>query len=336
MIAELIRPEVLGKALADATGDDRWVHLAAELIAGGKSNLTFLLTSEAGHAVLRRPPTGELLPKAHDMIREAHVQAALARSDVPVANILLSDDGAMLGVPCYVMERVSGHVIRDELPTLYETDSARRELAFGYVDTLAKIHAVDPSDVGLSDFGRPEGFAARQLRLWNGQWERTLTHEVPAMTELAGSLARREPRQQRTAIVHGDYRLDNLVMHPTRPGAVSAVLDWEMSTLGDPLSDLGLLMLFWRGVDDPAISLIPGVSHLPGMPARSELLDRYAMSTDADLDDLNYFQALAHFKFAAVAQGVQARGRSGAAAGQHFGDLDDDVLNLATRGLDYL
>lgn len=334
--ADIVRPDRLGPALIAATGDERWGHLSATLIAGGKSNLTFLVRSEAGELVLRRPPTGTLLPKAHDMGREARVQNALADSQVPVPAIVLSDSGELLGVPCYVMERVAGHVIRDELPDLYATEDSRVALAHGFIDTLAHIHAADPAEVGLSDYGRPEGFAERQVRLWTGQWEKTLTHAVPEMTELGRRLAAQVPARQQSSIVHGDYRLDNLVMHPTQAGTVSAVLDWEMSTLGDPLTDLGLVLLFWRGPDDPDLAIIPGVSHLTGMPDQHDLLERYASRVALDLSDIGFYRALAHFKFAAVVQGVQSRSLAGATAGQDFGNLDNDVLTLATRGLDHL
>ena len=335
-LADLVRPDALGPALAAATGDDRWRSFTWELVTGGKSNLTFFLRSSAGELVLRRPPSGKLLPKAHDMRREAQVQAALAGSDVPVPAIVLSDDCDLLGLPCYVMERVAGDVVRDTLPDTYASAESRQALGHGFVETLARIHTTDPAAVGLADYGRPEGFVERQVRLWTGQWEKSLTHEVPEMTELGRRLAVRVPAQQRSSIVHGDYKLDNLVLHPTETGRIAAVLDWEMSTLGDPLTDLGLLMLYWRGTDDLPLTLIPPLSHLAGMPSRDDLLDWYATLTDIDLAEMDFYQAFAHFKFAAVAQGVQARGRAGSAAGQDFGDLDTEIVGLAARGLDHL
>lgn len=327
----------LAPALAEATEDDRWRSCTAELIIGGKSNLTFTLRSEAGELVLRRPPTGNLLPSAHDMAREARVQRGLASTDVPVPRIVLADEGDLIGVQFYVMEKVPGHVVRDQLPGGWaETPEERRAMAFALADTLAALHAVDYEAVGLGDYGRPEGFMARQVRRWSGQWEKSRSREVPEMEELARRLAADVPRQQRATIVHGDFRTDNVIYDAGDPGRINAVLDWELSTLGDPMSDVGLLMLYWREAGEDGLSLIPGVSHLPGFPSRAEMLDRYATTAGVDLDDLTWYQAFAHFKFAVIVQGVSARSKAGAMGGQDFGDLDDLVLRLAAEGLDHL
>ncbi|TGN66075.1 phosphotransferase family protein [Nocardioides eburneiflavus] len=334
MNAELVPWDRLGPALVEATGDERWLHGRPELIAGGKSNLTFLLRSEAGELVLRRPPTGELLPSAHDMAREARVQRALAPTDVPTARVVLADGGDLLGLPCYVMEKAAGHVVRGTLPAGYADDPAQRHaIGAAFADTLAALHAVDPEAVGLSDYGRPEGFMARQVRRWTGQWEASRSRDVPEIDELGRRLAATVPAQQRSTIVHGDYRLDNVVLHPDEPGRITAVLDWELSTLGDPLTDLALLLLFWREEGEPGLSLIPGVSHLPGFPGRAELLERYAAASGLDVSEMDWYLAFAHFKFAVIAQGVSARSRAGAMGGQDFGDLDAEILGLGRRGL---
>jgi aminoglycoside phosphotransferase (APT) family kinase protein len=329
-LRELLPLRVLGPALVRATGDDRWADPAAALISGGKSNLTFTLSGPAGELILRRPPTGTLLPSAHDMVREARVQVALASTPVPTAAIMLVDNGELLGFPFYVMEKVPGHVIRGDLPAGYAITADERR-AIG--DTLAALHAVDHEAVGLADYGRPSGFMSRQVRRWTGQWESSRSHEVAEIDELAARLAATVPAQQRATVVHGDYRLDNVVLDPTAPGRIAAVLDWELSTLGDPLSDLGLLLLFWREAGEPELSLIPGVSHLPGFPRREELLARYGDRASVDLTDMDWYLAFAHFKFAVIAQGVSARSRAGAMGGQDFGDLDEEILGLAQRGL---
>lgn len=327
----------VGPALVRATGDEAWSEARIALIAGGKSNLTFRVHSAAGELVLRRPPTGNLLPSAHDMGREARVQRALAGTDVPVARVLLSDDGELIGAPFYVMESVPGHVIRGELPTGYAASGEeRRALGLAFADTLAALHAVDPEAVGLGDYGRPAGFMERQVRRWTGQWEKSATHEVPEVDELGRRLAARVPEQQRSTIVHGDYRLDNVVHDLDDPGRINAVLDWELSTLGDPLTDVGLLMLFWRSPGEAPLSLTPGVTHLPGFPTRDEMLERYASASGADLSDMAFYQAFAHFKFAIIAQGVAMRSAAGAMGGQDFGDLGDEVRNLAAAGLEHV
>ena len=331
---DLVRPDRVGPAIAIATGADSWIDLSAELVSGGKSNLTFELISAAGSLILRRPPTGELLPSAHDMGRETRVQRALALTSVPVAPIVLEDGGDLIGVPFYVMEKVPGHVIRAEMPNGYaETPGERLALADALVDVLADLHTVDPEAIGLGGYGRPHGYLERQIRRWNGQWEKTKTHEVKAVDELSGRLARLLPESQRESIVHGDYRLDNCLMALTDPSRVTAVLDWELSTLGDPLTDLGLLLFYWRepGEDEPVLT--PAVTRNPGFPRRAHLAERYAQRTGAQLDDIAFYEAFAHFKFAVIAEGIAARVAVGAMAGQDFGNLDEEVLKIAEEGL---
>lgn len=333
-LAELVPLDRLRPTLIQATGNDQWGAARAELIGGGKSNLTFLLRSDAGELVLRRPPTGELLPSAHDMTREARVQRALATTPVPTARVVLADAGDLIGIPCYVMERVPGHVVRGELPPGYADDPAQRHaIGVSFAGTLAALHAIAPDAVGLGDYGRPEGFMTRQVRRWTGQWEASRDHDVPEIDELGRRLAATVPAQHRSTIVHGDYRLDNMVLHPTEPGRINAVLDWELSTLGDPMSDLALLMLFWRQPGEPELSLIPGVTHLPGFPTREQMLQSYVVASGADVSDLDWYVAFAHFKFAIITQGVSARSKAGAMGGQDFGDLDAEILGLGQRGL---
>jgi aminoglycoside phosphotransferase (APT) family kinase protein len=331
---DLIRPDLVGPALARALGDPRWERTQASLIAGGKSNLTFELASDAGTVVFRRPPSGPLLPRAHDMGREARVQRALAATSVPVPAILLEDTGELIGVPFYAMEKVDGYVVRDTLPAGFaESAEDRRGIADVLVDTLADLHAVDPGEVGLLDFGRPDGFGERQVRRWSGQWERSKSRDVPAVDELARRLRAHPPAGPGGAIVHGDYRVDNCLMSKRMPPAIVAVLDWELATLGDPVADLGLLLFYWRESGEAVPVLTPAPSMLPGFPPRSYLADRYAARTGADLGDLAAYVALAHFKFAVIAQGIAARVQAGSMAGQDFGDLDAEIDRIADEGL---
>lgn len=337
MASNLIPLDRLAPALVAATGDERWASPQVELVSGGKSNLTFILRSLAGELVLRRPPTGDLLPSAHDMGREARVQRGLAGTDVPVAQIVLEDAGDLISIQCYVMEKVPGHIIRGELPAGYATTTReRRSMGMAFADTLACLHAVDPVAVGLGAYGRPEGFMARQVRRWTGQWEASRTQEVEEIDELGRRLAAAVPTRQRSTIVHGDFRLDNVIFDVSDPGRINAVLDWELSTLGDPLSDVGLLMLFWRSADEPALNLIPGVTHLNGFPSRDEMLHQYAVTSGADLSDMDFYQAFACFKFAIIAQGVQVRAAAGAMGGQDFGNLDDEIHLLGQTGLTFV
>ncbi|MFE9763958.1 phosphotransferase family protein [Streptomyces sp. NPDC005808] len=336
-LSPLVRLDRLAPALAAALHDERWLRLDATLLAGGKSNLTFEITSEAGSVVLRRPPSGALLPRAHDMGREARVQRALRDTAVPVATVLLEDvDGDLIGAPFYVMEKVHGHVIRDSFPPGYADAGAdRTALADALVDALVALHAVGPAEVGLADFGRPTGFLERQVRRWQGQWAKSKTRDVPALDELGAGLAAvlDEVAVPRSSIVHGDFRLDNCLMDLADPGRVAAVLDWELSTLGDPMTDLGLLLFYWREAGESVSPLTPTVTTGTGFPDRAYLAERYAAATGAPLDHLAFYEAFAHFKFAVIVQGIAARVSAGAMAGQDFGNLDAEVVRCAEEGL---
>ena len=334
MYENLTRLDLVGPALARALDDPGWERLEASLVSGGKSNLTYELTSDAGEAVLRRPPDGPLLPRAHDMGREAWVQRALAPTAVPVPPILLEDAGALIGVPFYVMEKVDGYVIRDTLPAGYaESAKDRQGIADVLVDTLADLHAVDPGETGLSGFGRPSGLGERQVRRWSEQWERSKSRDVPAVDELGRRLRADPPKGPGGAIVHGDFRTDNCLLARQMPPAVNAVLDWELATLGEPLADLGLFLFYWREPGETKPVLTPAPSMLPGFPPRSYLVERYAKRTGADLSRLSAWVALAHFKSAVIAQGIAARVQAGSMAGQEFGDIAGEVDRIAGDGL---
>jgi aminoglycoside phosphotransferase (APT) family kinase protein len=337
-IPELVNRVFLGPLLSDVMNDQRWLDLDANLIAGGKSNLTFEISSEAGTVILRRPPNGQLLPSAHDMPREARIQRALASTSIPVAKVLYldaSDDS--LGFPFYVMERIEGHVIREALPSGYaESTDEKRALANTLIDVLVNIHRVDPAAIGLRDFGRADGYLERQIRRWGVQWAKTKTREVAAIDELSSQLKRSMPTSSRSSIVHGDYRLDNCVMSLESPSRMNAVLDWELSSLGDPMVDLALTLFYWREPGDDRLTLIPSPTASPGFPSRDHLANRYASVSGLQLEDLWFYEAFARYKFAVITQGVLARVANNAMAGQEFGNLDDEVRMIAEEGLDKL
>ena len=331
-------PEVVGPLLTRVLHDPRWLECDVALVSGGKSNLTYRVASDAGEVILRRPPLGHILPTAHDMVREHRVLTALERTAVPVPRVLhlgSPDDG--LGAPFYVMERVLGHICRNALPPGYaETPEHRRSIGETLVDVLAELHTIDPTEVGLAEFGRPAGFMERQLRRWSQQWDASKDDELPPLDALRDDLVRMLPEQRASSIVHGDYRLDNTVLHPTRPGRINAVLDWEMSTLGDPFADLGSLLSFWSEEADPdvllAARIVAPITAAEGFPSRDEVIERYARRTGFDVAAVDWFQAFAFFKLAVVCQGIVARAAGGSMVGSGFDDARRLVAPLVDAG----
>jgi aminoglycoside phosphotransferase (APT) family kinase protein len=342
LVEKAAPPKAVGDYLAAELGDDTWRDCHVTLISGGKSNLTFFVESGAGEVVLRRPPLSTVLPTAHDMRREHRVMTGLWDTPVPVPKTLaLCTDEAVVGAPFYVMERVAGHIVRDALPAGYADEpEQRRAIGEGLVDVLAALHAVDPAAVGLSDYGKPAGYLDRQVRRWTMQWDATPepedSNDGPELDRLAQRLADSLPQQPTGPIVHGDYRMDNCLLHPTQPGTVAAVLDWELSTLGDPFADLGLLYIYWQEADDTQQQqdslVIPSVTRLPGFPTRRELLDRYATLTGRDVSLLPWYIGFASFKLAVVCAGVAARGRAGAMIGEGFIEMAQRIAPLVAIG----
>ena len=282
-------------------------------IAGGHSNLTFeVVGANGGRYVLRRPPLGHVLASAHDMGREHRIISGLQHSAVPVAPALgYCDDPSVNGVPFYVMGFVEGHVIRDAATaTAVLTPGARRRASESIVDTMAAIHAVDLRAAGLDDLGKHEDYVSRQLRRWYSNWNSQKTRELPAVDQVHDALLQRIPQQGPATIVHGDYRLDNCMVADT--GDVVAVLDWEICTLGDPLADLGLLMVYWTGPDDDASAWTGSSTTSPGFLNRDDLVERYAAGTGRDISQLNFFVAFAYWKLACILEGVYSRYLGGA------------------------
>jgi len=332
-------PDIVGPLLSEALHDRRWDDCRVRLISGGKSNLTYSVQSPAGEVILRRPPLGHILPTAHDMSREYRVLSALHGTPVPVPRTyVLGGAEHALRTPFYVMERVVGHVCRDVLPVGYADSAAQRSaIGAGLIDVLAALHKIDPGEVGLADFGRPAGFMERQLRRWSQQWERSRDSELPELDLLRDQLSATLPSQSQATIVHGDYRLDNTLLHPSVPGEIVAVLDWEMSTLGDPLADVGALLAYWsEDSDDDVIMrarIVGPVTSASGFPSRAEVVERYVGRTGFDLSQIGWYQAFAFFKLAVICQGIAARAAGGAMLGDGFDDARGLVAPLVDAGL---
>lgn len=309
--------------------------LSATLIAGGRSNLTYSITDGSSTWVLRRPPLGHVLPTAHDMAREYRVMSALVSTDVPVPRTLaLCEDTSVNDAPFYVMEMAHGVIYRDaHALRALSTDGARRA-SEALVDVLAAIHRVDYRAIGLSEFGRPEGFLERQVRRWGEQWERSKTRELPAVDELARRLRNALPASGAPTIVHGDYRLDNTMMATDDPGHIVAVLDWEMSTLGDPLTDLGLFLLYWGQADAQVIATGSAIQTQAGFLTRDEVVARYASTSGRPVDELDWYEILAAYKLAIIVEGINARYQMGKTLGDGFESMGAMVSGLIDTALE--
>ncbi|HQZ34219.1 MAG TPA: phosphotransferase family protein [Ilumatobacteraceae bacterium] len=300
-----------------------------DVIAGGHSNLTFRVTDADGtHFVLRRPPLGHVLASAHDMGREHRIISGLQHSAVPVPPALgFCDDLSVNGSPFYVMGFVEGHVLRDRaVAEAVLTHDARRVASESLVDTMAAIHTVDLHAAGLDTLSRHEGYIARQLKRWYGQWNQQQTRPLPAVDRVHDELLRRIPEQGPATIVHGDYRLDNCMVG--NDGRVVAVLDWEICTLGDPLADLGLLQVYWTGPNDPASAWTGSATTAPGFYDRAELAERYAQASGRDLSHLPFYVSFAYWKLACILEGVYARYLGGALGARDATELDPFKLQV--------
>lgn len=307
------------------------------VIQGGRSNLTFTVTDADGRRlILRRPPLHGVLESAHDMGREHRIIAALAGSQVPVpATIGFEPDPAVTGAPFYVMEHVDGEVIRDASAAERLPVAAREAAGRDVVDVLVRLHATDPDEVGLGQLARREGYLERQLGRWHRQLQASRTRELPILDEVHRRLMADLPPQGPATIVHGDYRLDNLIVDPAT-GLIRAVLDWELTTLGDPLADVGLLQVYWAEPGDDVLPLLDSPTTVAGFPTRRELADRYAAASGRDLDDLDVYVAFGYWKLACILEGVYGRYASGA-----YGATDDSfeafggmVVALGERAAD--
>lgn len=340
MTVEGLDPVALRRYLIDndvaVEGD-----LVVELIAGGRSNLTFKVHDDASAWVVRRPPLGGLTPSAHDVGREFVVTRGLYGTGVPIAEpVALDADGAVCGVPLTVTEFVAGRVYRhtDELTDLSDEDLAANAAAL--VRTLVDLHAVDYRAVGLESFGRPAGFVARQVRLWTRQWELVRTRErddavCDTVAKLAAALQDTVPQLSQSAIVHGDFRIDNTICDPERPDVIRAVVDWEMATLGDPLTDIALMCAYRSPVFDLVFGH-PAAWTSARLPSADALAEQYATLSGRDLGQWSFYLALANFKIAVIAEGITHRARQGAGNVAHADQAAQaapEFINAARKAL---
>ncbi|MGW3189376.1 phosphotransferase family protein [Streptomyces ardesiacus] len=306
--------------------------LSGRLIEGGRSNLTYAVSDGTARWVVRRPPLGHVLATAHDMRREHRVISALHPTDVPVPRpVLLCEDEEVLGAPFYVMEFVEGTPYRTAEQLAPLGPGRTRAAVLNLVDTLVGLHAVDPAEVGLADFGRPEGFLDRQLRRWAKQLDASRDRDLAGIDELHATLGRKLPRSPAPTVVHGDYRLDNVLIGG-EDDEIRAILDWEMSTLGDPLTDLGLLVMYSSplGMPDSPVST---TALAPGHPAPDELVERYAARSGRDVSTVAWYTAFAWFKLAVILEGIHYRYTLGQTVGRGFDRIGDLVPVFIEHGL---
>ncbi|MET9554093.1 phosphotransferase family protein [Streptomyces sp. NPDC006645] len=305
--------------------------LSARLIEGGRSNLTYLVTDGARDWVVRRPPLGHVLATAHDMKREFRVISALHPTAVPVPEpLLLCEDPDVLGAPFYLMEYVRGTPYRTAEQLAPLGPGRTRAALLGLVDTLVELHAVDPSAVGLADFGRPEGFLDRQLRRWGKQLDASRNRDLAGVDELHAALGRSLPDSPAPTVIHGDYRLDNVLIGDD--DRIKAVLDWEMSTLGDPLTDLGLLVMYSAPLEITG-SPISTTAGAAGHPDPAELIARYAAGSGRDTSAIAWYTAFAWFKLAVILEGIHYRYTLGQTVGGGFERIGDLVPVFIEHGL---
>ncbi len=322
----------LAEALPELDGP-----LEIEQFPSGFSNLTYLVRAGARELVLRRPPFGSKVRSAHDMGREFRVLSALEAVYRKVPRPLAyCDDPSVLGAPFYLMERVEGVILRPRMPPERHPEPPEMgRIAAALVDTLAELHAVDYAAAGLGDLGRPDGYGRRQIDGWTRRWRAARTDEVPEMDGVAEWLDRRLPASESAALVHNDFKYDNLVLDRNDPGRVLAVLDWEMATLGDPLMDLGTTLGYWVDPDDPpalrALELSP--TTVPGNLSRLEVAERYAVASGRDLGDLVFYYVFGLFKIAVIIQQIYYRYRRGHTNDPRFAGLIDGVRASASVAL---
>jgi aminoglycoside phosphotransferase (APT) family kinase protein len=302
-----------------------------EPIGDGHSNVTYGLRRSDAELVIRRPPRGPLPPSAHDVLREARVLRALA-GHAPVPRVLEEcDDPAVIGAPFYVMERIEGEVIGDAVPEALDTEAERRRMGEELVDALVTVHDVDWRAAGLEGFGKPDGYLERQIRRFTELWARNRTREVPAVERVGRWLGEHLPDSPPATIVHGDYRLGNVMYAPDPPARLVAIFDWEMSTIGDPLADLGYLCTFWVDRDDPHAGIFEqhALTRAPGWPTRAELVARYEERSGRSMSDIRWYRALALWKIIVFMEGNYRRALAGSVDDPYLKEFGEAIAGLA-------
>jgi len=318
--------------------------LSFKIIGDGRSNITYFVSNGKLTWVMRRPPLGHVLPTAHDMAREFRVQKALGdHTDVPVPEMIaLCEDTAVNDYPFYLMDFRDGVIIVNDLPSGYATtESERKAMSMALVNTLVKLHAVDYNAVGLAAHGRPDGYLARQVSRWSKQWDANKTRELPEIDEVIRRLNGNIPASPPSTIVHGDYRFGNMVLARDNPGRVEAILDWEMSTLGDPLSDLGYTLVYWGNIGDPEerVKVRPNtkVTAQPGFMTREEIVAEYGRQTGRDVSNIAYYEAFANYKLAVITEGIYKRSTMGQTTfegTESYASAASNLVNLALEQMD--
>jgi aminoglycoside phosphotransferase (APT) family kinase protein len=323
--------EPLRSFLSD-NGLDAPADLDATPVGEGHSNVTFMLSTGV---VLRRPPRGPLPPSAHDVLREARLLLALRSTPVRVPRVLaVGEDSTIIGAPFYVMERVQGEVITDAIPPALDDPQGRAQIADQLIDALVELHAVDWAAVGLEGFGRPTGYLERQLRRFTGLWEHNRTRDLPEVEQLGEWLRANMPQSPPATIVHGDYRLGNTMFGAEAPARLRAIFDWEMATIGDPLADLGYMVMHWTQPGDPDSKFnLHTVTRLEGFPSREELVARYEERSGRSMTALNWYVTLALWKAVVFMEGNYKRALAGSTDDPYLRSFGDGVVEIAQRAL---
>jgi aminoglycoside phosphotransferase (APT) family kinase protein len=306
--------------------------IAAEQFPSGHSNLTYLVRIAGREYVLRRGPMGPVAPKAHDMAREYHILHAVGPYFPEAPKVFhLCEDPAVIGAVFFLMERRRGVILRDQIPPeISAVPNHPRTISLAFIDCLVRLHAIDVAGTGLAALGKPEGYLERQVHGWVDRWNRAKTEELPAMDRVTDWLHEKMPPSPAPALVHNDYKLDNVMLRAETADGIEAVLDWEMATIGDPLTDLGLTLCYWSWASAPEVRAlgIPAPSALPGWYTRDEIIERYAERTGRDVSHIGYHEVLGIFKLAVILQQIYFRFHAGQTRDSRFRHFDQRVKGL--------